>query len=146
MPCSPPGDLPYPGIKPGSPTLPVDSLPSEPPGKLIPLNQFSSIQCLSCVQLFATSWAVAHQAPLSMEILQARILEWVAMPSSRGSSKPKDRTQIFHTAGGFFTTELSSLTRDQTCASCLGSTRVLSTGLLRKSNKKFFNVPFHFKA
>ena len=26
------------------------------------------------------------QAPLSMEILQARILEWVAMPSSRGSS------------------------------------------------------------
>ena len=29
-------------------------------------------------------WTVAHQAPLSMEILQARILEWVAMPSSRG--------------------------------------------------------------
>ena len=27
-------------------------------------------------------WTVAHQAPLSMEILQARILEWVAMPSS----------------------------------------------------------------
>ena len=31
---------------------------------------------------------VACQAPLSMEILQARILEWVAMPSSRGSSQP----------------------------------------------------------
>jgi len=27
-----------------------------------------------------TSWTVAHQAPLSMGILQARILEWVAMP------------------------------------------------------------------
>ena len=29
-------------------------------------------------------------------ILQARILEWVAMPSSRGSSQPRDRTQILH--------------------------------------------------
>ena len=28
------GDLPNPGIKPGSPTLQADSLPSEPPGKL----------------------------------------------------------------------------------------------------------------
>ena len=38
---------------------------------------------LSHVRLFATPWTVAHQAPLSMGILQARILEWVAMPSSR---------------------------------------------------------------
>ena len=36
-------------------------------------------------------------------ILQARILEWVAMPSSRGSSQPRDRTQVSKTAGGFFT-------------------------------------------
>ena len=27
-------------------------------------------------------------------ILQARILEWVAMPSSKGSSQPRDRTQV----------------------------------------------------
>jgi len=33
---------------------------------------------------------VALQAPLSMGILQARILEWVAMPSSRESSQPRD--------------------------------------------------------
>ena len=33
------------------------------------------------------------QAPLSMRILQARILEWVAMPSSRGSSQPRDQTE-----------------------------------------------------
>ena len=31
--CPPPGDLPNPGIKPGSPTLQADSLPSEPPGE-----------------------------------------------------------------------------------------------------------------
>ena len=33
LPCSSPGDLPNPGIKPRSPVLQVDSLPSEPPGK-----------------------------------------------------------------------------------------------------------------
>ena len=37
-------------------------------------------------QLFATPRTVAWQAPLSMGILQARILEWVAIPFSRGSS------------------------------------------------------------
>ena len=36
-------------------------------------------------------------------ILQARILEWVAIPSSRGSSQPRDQTQVSHIAGGFFT-------------------------------------------
>ena len=40
------------------------------------------------VQLFATPWTVACQAPLSMGILQAKILEWVAMPSSKGSPQP----------------------------------------------------------
>ena len=92
----------------------------------------------SHVQLFVTLWTVAHQALLSMEflrqeycrrlpslppggssqprdwnssvyeILQARIPEWVAMPSSRGSFWPKDRTCLFWnscTAGGFFTAE-----------------------------------------
>ena len=36
-------------------------------------------------------------------ILQARILEWVVIPFSRGSSQPRDRTQVSHSAGGFFT-------------------------------------------
>ena len=36
-------------------------------------------------------------------ILQARLLEWVAMPSSRGSSHPRDQTQVSDIAGGFFT-------------------------------------------
>ena len=51
----------------------------------------------------ATPRTAAHQAPLSLGILQASILEWVAMPSSRGSSWPRDRTQVSHIAGGFFT-------------------------------------------
>ena len=36
-------------------------------------------------------------------ILQARILEWAVMPFSRGSSQPRDRTQVSHTACGYFT-------------------------------------------
>ena len=37
------------------------------------------------------------------EILQARILEWVAFPFSRGSSQPRDQTQVFHIVGILFT-------------------------------------------
>ena len=36
-------------------------------------------------------------------ILQARILEWVAIPFSRKSSQPRDQTQVSHIAGRFLT-------------------------------------------
>ena len=36
-------------------------------------------------------------------ILHVRTLEWVAFPFSRGSSQPRDRTQVSHIANGFFT-------------------------------------------
>ena len=45
----------------------------------------------------------SHQAPLSMGIFQARILECVVMPFSKGSSQPRDRTELSCIAGGFFT-------------------------------------------
>jgi len=101
---------------------------------------FSSVESLSCVQLFVTSQTAAHQASLSITnswsllrlmsielvmpsnhliplssplcdpmdytvhgILQAIILEWIAFPFSKGSSQPRDRTQISHIAGSFFT-------------------------------------------
>ena len=48
---------------------------------------------LSRVQLFATPWTVASQeAPLSVEIFQARILERVAISFSRESSQPRDQS------------------------------------------------------
>ena len=40
-------------------------------------------------------------------IFQARILEWVTISSSRGSSQPRDRTQVSCIASGFFTAEPS---------------------------------------
>ena len=36
-------------------------------------------------------------------ILQPRIVEWVAIPFSRGSSQPRDQTQVSHIVGRFFT-------------------------------------------
>ena len=78
-------------------------------------------------------------------ILQAQILEWVAIPFSRGSSWPRDWTWVSHIAGRFFTDHLknlywicynivsvvffwqrgrwdpSSLTKDGTRTPCIGS-------------------------
>ena len=55
---------------------------------LIKIKSFYSVRSGSVSQsvmsdFLETPWTVAHQAPLSTGILQARILEWVAMPSSR---------------------------------------------------------------
>ena len=75
-------------------------------GGVTRVTQFSGEQALtcrcsacvlshfSCGPFFATPWTVAHQAPLSVGILQARTLEWVAMPSSRGSFQPRDRIHV----------------------------------------------------
>ena len=52
------------------------------------------LSCFSHVLLFVTLWTIACQVPLSMGILQARILEWIVTSSSRGPSPPRDQTQI----------------------------------------------------
>ena len=45
------------------------------------------VHALICVQFFATPWTVAHQARSSVHgISQARMLQWVAISFSRGSS------------------------------------------------------------
>ena len=55
---------------------------------------------------FVTLWTVACQAPSSvLRISQARILEWVAISFSRGSSWPRDQTHISCIPGGFFIIE-----------------------------------------
>ena len=62
--------------------------------------------CAHSVTSAATPWTVARQAPLSLGILQAKILEWVAMLSSRGSSHPGIKPASLASAalaGGFFT-------------------------------------------
>ena len=66
------------------------------------LNYTAYVEYLVCAMCLVMSdsvipWAIAHQVPLSMGILQARILEWVAMSSSRGSSQPRDQTLVSYT-------------------------------------------------
>ena len=60
----------------------------------------------SCLTLYDPMDYIVHG------ILQARILEWGAFPFSRGSSQPRDRTQVTGIAGGFFT---SRVTREAHC-------------------------------
>ena len=57
----------------------------------------------SHVWLLVIPWTIVCQASLSMGILPARILEWVAIPSFRGSSQPRDQTWISCIPGKFFT-------------------------------------------
>jgi len=64
-----------------------------------------------CYVMFNPQVKVARSCPTLCDpmdytvhgILQARILEWVAFAFSRGSSQPKDRTQVSHIAGEFIT-------------------------------------------
>ena len=69
----------------------------------------SSVVCAKLLQLCLTLCYSMDCCPPGSSvhgILQTRILEWVAMPSSRGSSKPRDRTRVPMSpalAGGFFT-------------------------------------------
>ena len=63
-----------------------------------------------CILLCLTLWDPMDCSPAGSSvhrILQARILEWVVMPSSKGSSQPRDWTPSGGSciAGGFFTTE-----------------------------------------
>ena len=69
------------------------------------------LSCFSHVRLFAILWTIA----LCPGILQARMLEWAAMPLFRGSSWPRDQTHVPYnscTGGGFF---ITSATWDPTC-------------------------------
>ena len=58
------------------------------------LMHICTLSHFSRVQLFATLQTVGHQAHLSMEILQARILVGVAMLFSRGSSRPRNWSHV----------------------------------------------------
>ena len=61
------------------------------------------VKSLSRVQLCATPWTVAYQAPPSYGIFQARWLEWAAIYFSRESSRPRDQTRVSCIADRRFT-------------------------------------------
>ena len=97
LPLPPPGDLSDPVIKPMSsvsPALQVDSSPAEPSGKPHIITQ-------SCLTL-CDPMDCSPPGSYVPGILQARILEWVDIPFSRGSSQRRDQTQVSCIAGRCF--------------------------------------------
>ena len=114
FPC--PGDLPKPGIKPRSPALQADSLPAEPQGKpkstglgnlsllqwIFPtqeLNQIGGGLITKMWPPLAIPWTVARQASLSIGF--SRILKWIAIAFSRGSSWPRNWPWVSCIAGRY---------------------------------------------
>ena len=116
--CPPPGDLPNPGIKPMS-TSPAVAGEFFTTGTTLTLARLhilcwievGRVESLPCFQ--SEKVKVAQSCPtvcdpmdyIAHGILQARILEWVAFPFSRGSYQLRDRAKVSHIAGRFFTTE-----------------------------------------
>ena len=102
------------------------------------------IYCAVCshVWLFVIPWTVAHQAPPSMEILQAKILEWVAMPSSRGSSQCRDGTQVSHIADGFFTIWATKVKVAQSYVTLCDPMEYTVLGILQARILKWVAFPF----
>ena len=83
-----PGDVPNQGIEPGCPILQADSLLSQSPGKPFCLH----VLPLSYVWLFCDPMDCSLAGFSVHEITQARILEWVSLPSYRGYSGPRGQT------------------------------------------------------
>ena len=75
-------------------------------------------------------------------ILQARILEWVAIPFFRGSSQPRDWTQVSCTAGRFFTDWATSEFPERVYITVYRGTRLWLTKLISASFfPSFFSPP-----
>ena len=71
-------------------------------------HTWGEVKSLNCVRLFATPWMQTMSLPRTLPgssihgILQARILEWVTISFSRGSSRPRDQTRVSHIGGRRF--------------------------------------------
>ena len=90
--------IPQPGIESTPPSLEGRVLTTGPPGRC---QQSPFLRERESVSQLVCPTPGIRQAVYG--ILQARILESVAMPSSRGSSQPRDQTLVSCTAGRFFT-------------------------------------------
>ena len=86
-------------------------------------------------------WPYGYSLPSSSVhgILQARILEWVAIPFSRKSSQPRDGTYVFRVAGGLFTTEPLRKPQKNEYCQVIQQTKITYLGLTFEKNWKTLN-------
>ena len=85
---------------------PSPALTTELPWRLQSVAALCSIVCVLVTQLCLTlcdSTDCSPPCPSVHGLLQAGILEWVSMPFSRGSSRPRDRSWVSHIVGRFVT-------------------------------------------
>ena len=99
LPFSSPGNLPDPGTESASSALQVVSQLNK---YLIPQSESESEVTQSCLTLCDPMYCSLPGFSVH-GIFQGRILEWVAVPFSRGSSWHRDRTQVSHVVGRRFT-------------------------------------------
>ena len=98
LPFPPPGDLPNPGIKPRSPELQADALPSEPSGEPLADYAAAAKSLQSCPTLCDPIDGSPPSSPVP-GILKARSLEWVAISFSIAVSSTN---QVFLSASFCF--------------------------------------------
>ena len=114
LPCPSPGDLPNPGIKLRSPVWKADSFTVWVTKEVhIQNNAMYNSKHSVCVHVYVLvtqlCQTLCHPTDYSPPgssvhgLSQARILEWVAIPSSRGYSQTRDQTLASCTAGRFST-------------------------------------------
>ena len=70
---------------------------------ILPPPVRSEVKLLSCVTTLCNPMDCSLPGSSIHGIFQARVLEWVAISFSRGSSRPRDRTQVSHIEGRHFT-------------------------------------------
>ena len=93
----------------------ISATPGHQRAALDSINRSTTVQFCSCsqvniaAQLLQLCLTLCNSTDCSLpgssvhRILYARILDWVAMPSCRGSSRPRDQTRVFCIVGRFFT-------------------------------------------
>ena len=90
MPFPSPGDLPNPGIQPGSPILQVDSLLSEPPGKPFPTTD-------AWTKKLWYIYTMEYYSAIKRNIFESVLMRWVKLEliiQSEVSQKEKDEYRI----------------------------------------------------
>ena len=95
LPFLPPGDLPNPGIEPKSLTPPVLAgrfFTTSATWKVLHYIMKVKVKSLSCVRLFATSWTLAYQAPLSMGFFRQEY--WSGLPCNQELAHVSGRPAI----------------------------------------------------
>ena len=115
---------------------------SHPGGTPLPLSPGLHLCCLVAKSCLTLCDPIDCSLPGSLvhEISQARILEWVAISSSRGPSWPSNQTRASQAAGGFFTAKPPGKPQPSSFSSVQFSRSVVSDSLCEDKNQNLCTI------